>query len=430
MTQDADAPSVRAITCPSCGGSLELRAAGFSTHFVCQYCGSELDLVDPEVRLISEHAQAAAELDIPLGSRGVLRGVEWAAIGYLERSDGWGRWSEYLLFNPYHGYRWLSRMAAGWSFGAPLMTQPGPPRSLTQAHDGRTFKKCFAETTNTVEYVLGEFYWQVRRGDETVTNGYVSGDRMLSCEITADEYEWTLEEWIASSEVAKAFGVEDSGQYPATGEHPLPHQPNPHNASLKFMAAVAAAAFLLALVFVLVLETGGPRAGATIEAGDAPASRQATIGPFTITGRPRPFIIETRGEPGNNSWLDVEYELTNLDPGVSRFANQPIEYYYGTDWTEDNRSGTLKLSAVPPGRYELSAEVIRPEDERGAIAPRWTTLRQVRIDAGPGGVFWSNLVLLFFALFIPVAWVFARVIGFEATRQSDYDYGNDDDDDE
>ena len=34
----------------------------------------------------------------------------------------------------------------------------------------------------------------------------------------------------------------------------------------------------------------------------------------------------------------------------------------------------------------------------------------------------------------PVAWKYsqsiARVIGFEATRQSDYDYGNDDDDDE
>ena len=428
MTAGETISSVRAITCPSCGGTLELRASGYSTLIVCLYCGSELDLVDPQVKLVAEHAQAGAELLLPIGSKGILQGIDWTVIGYLERNDGWSAWGEYLLFNPYEGYRWLIHQDAGWSLGTPLLTQPGAPRALSQQVDGDIFSKCFKEATNTVDYVLGEFYWQVRRGDQVQVNGYVSGNRMLSCEIAGDEYEWTVEEWVSSSEVSAAFGIEDSGQYPEVGTHPLPHQPNPHAGIARFMLAVAAAAFFIALIFVLVIDGVNPRSTSTISAGDAPESRQAIIEPFVIQGSSRPFTIETEGQPGDNNWLDVEYVLTNLDTGENRIANQPIEYYYGSDWKEDDRSGTLKLSSVPPGRYSLEAEVVRPEDERGASSSFETPTKRVEIRAGPGGIFWSNLILLFIALFAPALWVLARSMSFEAVRRDDYDYGNNDDD--
>ena len=423
MTGSA-APSVRAITCPSCGGTLELRAAGFSTLIVCQYCGSELDLVDPQVRLVAEHAEAAGALTLSLGTVGVLDNVPWTVIGYLERSDGNSAWGEYLLFNPYYGYRWLIHQAAGWSLGTPLMTQPGPAYALSQEVDGEIFAKCFREATNTVDYVLGEFYWHVRKGDRAEGNGYVAGQRMLSCEITGDEYEWTLEEWISSRAVADAFGIEDTGQYPAQGLNPLPHQPNPYTGDATAMAAIAMVVFALAVIFLLSFAGNPPRSEATIMAGDDPASRQVVIEPFTITGASQPFVIETRGDPGDNSWLDVEYTLTNLDTDESRIANQPIQYYYGSDWKEDDRHGTLKLASVPPGTYSLGAEVLRAKDDPASyFAPDGT--RKVEIAAGPGGIFWSNLFLLALALLGPVIWVGARAMVFEAVRRDDYDYGHD-----
>lgn len=425
----SSAPSTRVIGCPSCGGTLELRAAGFSTLIVCQYCGSELDLVDPQVRLVAEHAEAGAALILPLGTMGVLTGRQWTVVGYLERSDGADRWGEYLLFNPYHGYRWLVHQAAGWSLGSPLMTQPGSLRALSQTFGGEIYAKCFREATNTVEYVLGEFYWHVRRGDQVEANGYVNGQRMLTCEIAGDEYEWTVEEWISSRHVAQAFGIADSGQYPARGLNPLPHQPNPHSTDAKSMAIVAAIAFVAAFVLTLVFAGNSPpRSMATIAAGDAPESRQALLQPIVVNGRAQPFVIETRGDPGANSWLDVEYTLTNLDTEETRIANQPIQYYFGPDWREDDRRGTLKLSSVPAGRYSLSAEVLREQDERGATES-WepTSLRQVEISAGPGGIFWSNLVFLAFALFAPVLWVGARAMSFEAARRDDFDYGHGED---
>ena len=84
----APVPATKALSCPSCGGTLNLRAAGYTVTVACQYCGSILDVARPEVRLITEYHQAAAEIEIPLGTRGTLDGVEWEVIGYVQRSEG------------------------------------------------------------------------------------------------------------------------------------------------------------------------------------------------------------------------------------------------------------------------------------------------------------------------------------------------------
>jgi uncharacterized Zn finger protein len=56
------APAVKALSCPSCGGTVTLRAAGYTVTVACEYCGSILDVTNPEVRLITEYRQAAAKL--------------------------------------------------------------------------------------------------------------------------------------------------------------------------------------------------------------------------------------------------------------------------------------------------------------------------------------------------------------------------------
>lgn len=71
------APAVRALSCPNCGGTVELRAAGYTVHVGCQYCGSILDTTDGLVKLVIQAHAAQVTPDIPLGRRGTLFGVEW-----------------------------------------------------------------------------------------------------------------------------------------------------------------------------------------------------------------------------------------------------------------------------------------------------------------------------------------------------------------
>lgn len=61
-----------------------------------------------------------------------------------------------------------------------------------------------------VEYVAGEFYWQVQRGATTYHRGFASGKNVMSEETTQNEVTWSAGEMEASV-VAKAFKMEEKG---------------------------------------------------------------------------------------------------------------------------------------------------------------------------------------------------------------------------
>ncbi len=434
----AAAPDLRNMECPSCGGAIALHAAGYSTLYACQYCGSEIDLTGDTVRLIAEHVEAARALNIPLGTKGIINGIDWVAVGHMEMNDGWEGWEEFLLFNPYHGYRWLVFTSSGWSLGTAILSQPASPSQETFRFEGASMRRIYEATTSTVQRAIGEFYWQVRRGDEVRSTSYVGGGKVLSCELTGDEYNWTLEEFISSAGIAAAFGVEDTGQYPEIGDIPSPHQPNPYSERAVNFGLIAGVAFLLAMVFAFVMSFPGEQRSQSFTADPASTNRTVSLGTFTVIDRARPFTIKARGEPGDNNWMSVEYTLTNVETDEEIIASQPLEYYYGNDWKEDDRSGTIKISSVPPGTYELIANVALPEDEARANAAgaastgTWTSGTQPRpvvIEAVSNGMFYSNLFLLFLALFAPVAWLGFNALSFEGARARGYD-GHDDDDDD
>src|ERR1700729_3895588 len=104
------AAGTRVLTCPSCGGSVKIRASGISITAICGSCGSVLDVSNSDVRLLAEAQSRTREPPVPLGSRGTLVGALWEVVGYQNRSntvEGW-TWDEYLLFNPYLGFRFLA----------------------------------------------------------------------------------------------------------------------------------------------------------------------------------------------------------------------------------------------------------------------------------------------------------------------------------
>ena len=69
------------------------------------------------------------------------------------------------------------------------------------------FKEAYRAETN---YVAGEFYWQVTRGQTSENRDFVSGKSLLSMEKTANELTWSVGSQIDSDTVAKAFKLEDS----------------------------------------------------------------------------------------------------------------------------------------------------------------------------------------------------------------------------
>lgn len=118
-----------AFNCPSCGGALSLRAPEASLSVACEHCGSVLDAQDPKHRLLSKYkARLKHEPYIPLGKRGKIKGEEFEAIGFMRRRVRYYgtdyEWSEYLLHNPYKGFRWLLEYNGHWTFLSPLANPP------------------------------------------------------------------------------------------------------------------------------------------------------------------------------------------------------------------------------------------------------------------------------------------------------------------
>src|SRR5579872_4168089 len=108
---------------------MELRGFGHALTVVCQQCLSVLDASTPELTVLQKiQEKYRVTPKIPLGTRGKLVGATWQAIGFQTREtqdEGvFYVWDEYLLFNPYKGFRYITEYQGHWNFVTPLERQP------------------------------------------------------------------------------------------------------------------------------------------------------------------------------------------------------------------------------------------------------------------------------------------------------------------
>ena len=204
----------REFSCPSCGAPVTVALAS-SKSITCGSCHSLIDLtsgIGAELRHASQ--DEPVQPLIALGSTGKLQGVDWQVVGFQHRmgstpgDDEQFGWEEYLLFNAKRGFIFLVDSTEGWSVvkpttGAPEMAASG--QSATYLGSRYQLKESYnAETT----YVLGEFYWQVQRGQKTSNRDFSSGKSLLSLEQSAQEVTWSVGSKIDSALVASAFKLE------------------------------------------------------------------------------------------------------------------------------------------------------------------------------------------------------------------------------
>jgi hypothetical protein len=363
--------------------------------------------------------------------------VEWEVVGYLRRSEGGAYpWEEYLLFNPYHGYRWLVTNGRGWSFGEMLTRTPTSARfgRGDLALDGEAYKGFFRNGEAQVDYVLGEFYWRVAVGETVATDDFVRPGWMLSREANGEEVSWTLLELLDRREIRDAFGVEP----PRRPWPPLPHQPSPYGPMLRagLMVALAACAFLF-LVWV-VFRGGSTLLQRTLTVPVDAQTHSVTLGPI-VAARPYQLIAVDAVAPDiENQWVDLDYSLVNRQTQASYDAYGLAEHYSGRDsdgpWTEGSRSKTVKIAGVPAGTYDLVLDFSGNSWRQGSSSsyalpdqPAWGVSQPagqvLHLTVRSGIIFPSNLLAALIALLLPLVLVLWRHVKFEQARQGESDQG-------
>ena len=413
--------AAKTITCPNCGGAIAIKAAGYTVTLVCQYCSSVLDVANPDVKIITAYNEAAGKLDIPLGTRGTIKQVEWEVIGYLQRSDDEVTWDEYLLFNPYAGYRWLIHSEGDWTFGTMLTSPPTDYSSSGTVYNRAHYSCPYEPATATTNYVLGEFYWRVKAGDTVLATQFESQSSSLSLEQNDSETNWTYVEPMPPGAMA-GFGLADVADDPAPSNGVVP------SGHLGLMWKMAGVAGIALLVLTFLFGTTGPSVTKDFVLTLEKPAQTFTIGTITINRSFQAVSVDATAFGIINKWVDLDYSLVNRATQQSIDANGVIEYYEGTDsdgaWSEGGRSTNTMFASVPRGTYDLvvDAEAHNWNGGSSSFGSGTDEQIQVNISAAAGGVFGSNLFLLLLLLLVPPCWgLYNRIKGNRAWSSDDDD---------
>lgn len=417
--------SSRGFNCSNCGGAVELRALTHTRAVACTTCGAVLDPRDPNlVVLQTAELKASITPAIPLGSRGTWHGQPYDVIGFQRRSieveDTRYHWDEYVLFNPYYGFRYLSTYEGHWNDITTVRELPSLQRSGTRPAmrlRGETFKH-FQSAEARTDFVLGEFPWRVRTGDVVRTADFISPPHMLSSETTDDETTWSFGVYTDATRIWEAFAV------PGTPPRPVGVFANqPNNYSQRIMATLGVVVVLVAILVVVLL-------GRLITADrERVFSKQYTYDPVAARVESA-FVTEpfTLRAPGTveiaietnvlNGWLGFDLALIDLEGGTAWNVSKEVSYYTGSDsdgpWTEGNQKETVLLPRMPAGEYYL-----RVEPESDAASGTIVYALQVRRDVpslAPYGV-------VFFLLMLPPVILVVRMMSFEHRRLQESDHG-------
>jgi predicted RNA-binding Zn-ribbon protein involved in translation (DUF1610 family) len=424
--------SVRGFNCSACGAPIALRAGQHTTSVACPSCGTIVNPRDPALQIVQEAASRQRHVPkIPLGRRATLDGIAWDAIGFQHRTitvEGvdYG-WDEYLLFNPYRGFRYISEYQGHWNVIRPLKVLPEGDRAGRAELDGRGFKR-FQRATATTRVVYGEFPWQVRSGDKVEAIDFVAPPMLLSCERDGSDETWSLGTYTPGAVIWSAFALHGAPPRPVGV---FANQPSPHAGRPRLYWRVFGVLVLLwlALVAGRCLQSDGRVVYEGAYSFTKADPNRALVTPeFEVPGGVSNVEVSATAPSLNNDWASLAMALVNLETGEALDFGIELSYYAGVEdgeqWSEGSRDGRELLPSVPSGRYLLRIE---PDGGDTGQAVPYT----VRVRRDVTRVWYPLLALLLIAI-PPIAASLAAA-GFERRRWAESgdvdDEGSTDDED-
>jgi hypothetical protein len=431
------------VSCPNCAGPLELRAPDKTERVTCPNCNSLLDVNHGQLQFLKALEKPWFQPLIPIGSTGEVPEGKMTVIGAMARSvtlEGVTYfWSEYLLYNPQIGFRWLVHSDDHWNY-----VQAVPPGEVTESAKSVSFRgknyKIFQDAQAKVEVVLGEFYWKVETGEQVRGVDYVAAPYMLSKEVSTvyvidpddpqktratGEINWSLGTYIEVPQIEKAFNV--TGLPRPSGV--APNQPYKHKWVYKYWLLFLAVLLLVGFLMLVVSGSEKEVFNQTVTLqplANADATYVFFSEPFELAGR-RNIHVEAQS-PVQNTWVYLEGDLINDDTGVVQSFPIDISYYQGVEdgesWTEGDQKDSTSTSSMPAGRYVLRLEGQWEKWQEPAVV-------SVKVSQNvPTGL---NLLLALIAITIGPIVMLIYHISFEHKRWSESMFtssGSGDDDDE
>jgi hypothetical protein len=399
---------------------VQLRGFAHTLSVVCPQCLTVLDASTPEVQILQTfQGKAHTQPTIPLGTRGKIGGTQYEVIGFQIRRVHSGedtyQWDEYLLFNPYKGFRYLTAYNGHWNFvhvESALPEQTLGRGRIAMRYGGKTYLAFDSMTASTV-YVLGEFPWRVKTGDSVACQDFIAPPSMLSSEATGGEITWSSAEYMSGSQVWQAFKLQGP---PPSAYGIFANQPSPYggNVGSAWRTWLWLNVALAALAFLFTVISPGHVAFSDHYAFPRGVKNEgAYVTPtFQLDGRDSNVELSIHSDLDNN-WAYFNFALINDQTGQTFDFAREVSYYHDSDGSEGSRNNSVIVPSVPSGQYYL-----RVEPEMAYGSPYMHYELELRRNVPNYGFFGLAALLLL----IPPVWTTFRKGSFEAARWRESDY--------
>ncbi|MBA4056442.1 MAG: hypothetical protein C0490_17130, partial [Marivirga sp.] len=153
----------------------------------------------------SKHEQA-----LPVGSRGRIDRTLYEVMGFVVKKETKYKylWREYLLFNPYMGYAFLSEYNGHWNFIWPVESAPNGGSIDSDFDYNKKHYQLFQKYSSEVVYANGEFFFDiVDITASTINKEYISPPYLFALEESEDSVLWCEGEYLTPKEVSTAFEI-------------------------------------------------------------------------------------------------------------------------------------------------------------------------------------------------------------------------------
>ena len=432
----AGAVGVEKFNCPTCGAPHSVEGGVRTKLLVCEYCGSGVDVTSTSLNVVWREQAMRKELSegapISLGSVAQIDGLEFKLIGYLKKSiiyEGISYpWLEYLLHHRTHGYRWLVENDRHYALLSPLPSLPvglddrpaGRPNSGALQFGGKKYRH-FQTGSPRIDALAGEFYWKVKRGQQSEGFEYISPPYSLMADISEHDIAWSLAEYKTARDIRVMFDMPND---PPPGIGVAPAQPNPHESTAKSVWRTFKLVSLVSFVLLLSGVISGSKGSVfkipstsyqTFRANPAQESK-----PFKISGHGN-VAFKFTARPSER-WVFIKASLVNRRTKAVFKAGATLERFRGQGETTQQ----VRVPGVPSGMYTLRWEV-----QSGT-----TSLKADKVDGKKKSVkvpysieiyrgvrVWGWFFLLMILLVLIPLYVSSVLSRFETKRWYNSDYG-------
>ncbi|MFD0997956.1 DUF4178 domain-containing protein [Ohtaekwangia kribbensis] len=403
------------ITCLNCGTVNTVRGKAMTLAMTCSSCQYYVRLGKWNTdRNIFGYKDEPA---IPIGAKGKFDGVVYEVMGFVVKQESkyHYKWREYLLFNPMHGYAFLSEYSGNWNFVWPVEVGPKDNPDMEFYYE-ESFYRLYQKYSADVIYARGEFFFDVVDLTASTTNHeYIAPPYMTTLEKNGDSLLWCKGEYCSPQEVAQAFNIPVSRLPKKEGRG----YTQPVVTSFKEGTLIKASLAILLVIIALQFYFNSSAKEEVVFSGTFNQSELKdqkffVSSSFDLKGGTKSVAMDIYA-PLVNDWFYADFALINETTGTEYNFSKDIEYYSGYEdgesWSEGSTRGEAFLSEIPEGRYHIN---IYPEF---SVSYQSFSIRVVRDVSSL-----SNFIVILVLLAIFPAVFFIRKYMLEAKRWEDSDY--------